>query len=157
MKEKPDLFKEPRDLQEAVLIQKELERRAKERMSNNWKVIHLGETGGSDTLAEDISSQTGLATTAVKELTVRVDKEDSVAKVKFGRLQSSFEGNVSNFTTSTKANSNEQFLRQLSVSKSEAVIGLKLTEVPSFEKYKVKPVQPSWGHAGARIPVEKIV
>ena len=79
MEEKPDLFKEPKDLHETILMHKELERRAKERMSTNWKVIHLGETGGSDTLAEETTSQAGQASTAVKETTVRVDSEDSVA------------------------------------------------------------------------------
>ena len=41
------MFKEPRTLEDKVLQQKELERRAKERMSSNWKVVELGETGGS--------------------------------------------------------------------------------------------------------------
>jgi hypothetical protein len=35
-------------LEDKVLQQKELERRAKERMSSNWKIVELGETGGSN-------------------------------------------------------------------------------------------------------------
>jgi hypothetical protein len=48
-----------------------------------------------------------------------------------------------------------QVSRQLGISKSEAT--LVEADAPYFEKYKAKPVQPSWGHQGAPIPYDKIV
>ena len=46
---------------------------------------------------------------------------------------------------------------RLSKTKSEALIDSKTSIVPYFEKYKSKPVQPSWGHQGAHTPLDKIV
>ena len=45
--EKPDLFNEPKNPRQLVLVQKELARRAKERLSKDWKVINLNESGGT--------------------------------------------------------------------------------------------------------------
>lgn len=101
LEEKPDLFKTPNNIQDMFLMHKELERRAQERMSTNWKVVRLGETGGSDSLADETSN--GKITLADKEISVNAQSEESVAKVKFGRLQASFGGDISNITSSTKA------------------------------------------------------
>ena len=45
--EKPDLFNEPENPRQLVLVQKEMARRAKERLSKDWKVINLNESGGT--------------------------------------------------------------------------------------------------------------
>ncbi len=84
LEEKPDLFKTPNNIQDMFLMHKELERRAQERMSTNWKVVRLGETGGSDSLADETSN--GKITLADKEISVNAQSEESVAKVKFGRI-----------------------------------------------------------------------
>lgn len=52
-------------------------------MSKNWKVVTLGETGGSDSLVDETLT---VGKTTHANQSIHAESEESVAKVKFGRL-----------------------------------------------------------------------